>query len=62
VPAINSRELYYAMRRLGKEVVWVNYVNGGHGAGAASNEAGFFDHWERVIGWYEKYFDKNGER
>ncbi len=62
VPAINSRELYYAMRRLGKEVMWVNYVNGGHGAGTASNEADFFDHWERVIGWYEKYFNKNGER
>ncbi|MFO7575286.1 MAG: prolyl oligopeptidase family serine peptidase [Bacteroidales bacterium] len=58
VPAINSRELYYAMRRLGKEVVWVNYVNGGHGAGAASSEGDFFDHWERVIGWYEKYFNK----
>jgi len=33
VPALNTRELYYAMRRLGKEVVWINYVNGGHGAG-----------------------------
>ncbi|MDZ7738008.1 MAG: prolyl oligopeptidase family serine peptidase [Bacteroidales bacterium] len=46
VPALNTRELYYAMRRLDKEVVWVNYVNGGHGAGMASNEADFHDHWE----------------
>lgn len=58
VPATNTRELYYAMRRLGKEVVWVNYVNGGHGAGAASNESDFYDHWSRIIGWYDKYFNK----
>jgi dipeptidyl aminopeptidase/acylaminoacyl peptidase len=24
VPATNTREMYYALRRLGKEVVWVN--------------------------------------
>lgn len=58
VPATNTRELYYAMRRLGKDVVWVNYVNGGHGAGAASNESDFYDHWQRIIGWYDKYFNK----
>ncbi len=58
VPALNTRELYYAMRRLGKEVVWVNYVNGGHGAGMASNEADFHDHWERMIDWYRTHFDK----
>jgi dipeptidyl aminopeptidase/acylaminoacyl peptidase len=58
VPATNTRELYYAMRRLGKEVVWVNYVNGGHGAGAASNESDFYDHWKRIIEWYDKYFNK----
>jgi len=58
VPALNTRELYYAMRRLGKEVVWVNYVNGGHGAGMASNEADFHDHWERMIDWYETHFNK----
>ena len=26
VPATNQREMYYALRRLGKEVVWVNYM------------------------------------
>jgi fermentation-respiration switch protein FrsA (DUF1100 family) len=30
VPASQSREMYYALRRLGKEVEWVRYVNGGH--------------------------------
>ncbi|MDT8401401.1 MAG: prolyl oligopeptidase family serine peptidase [Bacteroidales bacterium] len=58
VPALNTRELYYAMRRLGKEVVWVNYINGGHGAGMASNEADFHDHWRRMIDWYEKHFEE----
>jgi len=59
VPGVNSRELYYAMRRLGKEVVWVNYHNGGHGAGWASDEADYLDQWERIIDWYKKCFEKN---
>lgn len=61
VPALNTRELYYAMRRLGKKVVWVNYVKGGHGAGMASNEADFHDHWKRMINWYSTYFNKEEE-
>jgi dipeptidyl aminopeptidase/acylaminoacyl peptidase len=62
VPATNSRELYYAMRRLGKDVVWVNYMRGGHGAGNASNEADYYDHWERVFAFYEKHFNKEKEK
>ncbi len=58
VPALNTREIYYAMRRLGKKAVWVNYYNGGHGAGAASNEKDFYDHWNRILDWYETYFEK----
>jgi len=58
VPALNTREIYYAMRRLGKKVVWVNYYNGGHGAGAASNESDFYDHWNRILDWYETHFEK----
>ncbi len=58
VPGVNSRELYYAMRRLGKEVMWVNYYNGGHGAGWASNEADYLDQWERIIDWYATHFEK----
>ncbi|SMD46148.1 Dipeptidyl aminopeptidase/acylaminoacyl peptidase [Aquiflexum balticum DSM 16537] len=61
VPGGNSRELYYAMRRLGKDVTWVNYLNGGHGAGAASNESDFHDHWKRVFDFYEKHFNKEKE-
>ena len=57
VPAGNTREMYYALRRLGKEVVWVNYMNAGHGAGRAGSEEDFLDHWDRIIGWYTRHFD-----
>ena len=56
VPATNQREMYYALRRLDKEVVWVHYMNGGHGAGRASTVEDFHDHWNRIIGWYQEHF------
>ena len=52
VPADNTREMYYALRRLGKEVVWVNYMNGGHGGGNAS-PADFLDMHKRMLDWYD---------
>jgi hypothetical protein len=36
----------------------VNYVNAGHGAGRAGNEAEYLDQWKRIIDWYKTYFDK----
>jgi len=54
VPAINTREMYYALRRLGKPVVWVNYVNGGHGV-PNTTEAEFTDFHQRILDWYAKY-------
>ena len=63
VPATNQREMYYALRRLGKEVVWVNYMSGGHGAGRASSAEDFVDHWERMFDWFREYFtERNGGR
>ncbi len=62
VPMASTREFYYALRRLGKECVWVDYVNAGHGAGRASNEAGFLDMWQRIIDWYQVHFDKADEK
>lgn len=59
VPATNQREMYYALRRLGKEVVWVHYMNAGHGAGRAGTEEDFRDHWRRLTDWYAEHF---GER
>jgi dipeptidyl aminopeptidase/acylaminoacyl peptidase len=52
VPADNTREMYYALRRLGKECVWVNYMNGGHGGGTATAED-FLDMQRRMLQWYD---------
>jgi dipeptidyl aminopeptidase/acylaminoacyl peptidase len=63
VPATNQREMYYALRRLGKEVVWVHYTGGGHGAGRASTSEDFVDHWQRMFDWFDEHFaDDEGER
>ncbi len=53
VPAINTREMYYALRRLGKEVEWVNYANGGHGI-PMTNEAEFTHFHDTLVGWYDR--------
>jgi dipeptidyl aminopeptidase/acylaminoacyl peptidase len=51
VPADNTREMYYALRRLDKEVTWVNYMNGGHGGGNATVDD-FLDMQRRIIEFY----------
>ncbi|MBA2303295.1 MAG: S9 family peptidase [Acidobacteria bacterium] len=53
VPASQSREMYYAMRRLGKDVEWVRYVNGGHRPPNSAAES--IDFEERILAWYDKY-------
>ena len=54
VPARNSGEMYYALRRLGKDVVWVNYMNSGHGT-PGTNVEDFTDYHQRILQWYDKY-------
>ncbi|MGQ0646284.1 MAG: prolyl oligopeptidase family serine peptidase [Gemmatimonadaceae bacterium] len=54
VPAGNSREMYYALRRLGKEVVWVNYMNSGHGT-PGTNAEEFIDYHDRLLGFFGKH-------
>jgi dipeptidyl aminopeptidase/acylaminoacyl peptidase len=61
VPAGNTREMYYALRRLGKDVVWVNYMNGGHGIPLTSS-AEFIDFHDRLVQWYDKYLKGDGRR
>ncbi len=56
VPARQSMEMYYAMRRLDKEVVWVRYVNGGHSPPNSVEE--YKDFWDRILGWYGEHFEK----
>ena len=54
VPELNEREMYYALRRLGKTVNWVSYTNGGHGV-PSTTESDFVDYHQRVLDWYAKY-------
>ena len=53
VPASQSREIYYALRRLGRDVEWVRYVNGAHRPPNTVAEA--IDFEMRILGWYDKY-------
>jgi len=54
VPAINTREMYYALRRLGKPVEWVNYTNGGHGI-PMTNANEFTDWHTRLLAFYDRH-------
>jgi dipeptidyl aminopeptidase/acylaminoacyl peptidase len=60
VPASQSREMYYALRRLGKEVEWVRYVNGGHRPPNSAAESLDFEH--RILAWYDKYLKKDQKK
>jgi dipeptidyl aminopeptidase/acylaminoacyl peptidase len=54
VPEINEREMYYALRWLGKTVVWASYTNSGHGT-PGTTESDFIDYNQRILDWYAKY-------
>jgi len=54
VPADNTREMYYALRRLGKDVTWVNYMNGGHGI-PTHTAADFVDYHERLVAFFDRH-------
>jgi dipeptidyl aminopeptidase/acylaminoacyl peptidase len=53
VPASQSREIYYALRRLGKEVEWVRYVNGAHRPPNSAAESVDFE--QRIVAWYDAH-------
>ncbi|HEX6050573.1 MAG TPA: prolyl oligopeptidase family serine peptidase [Gemmatimonadaceae bacterium] len=61
VPANNTREMFYALRRLGKTVEWVNYMNGGHGT-PGTNVEDFTDFHRRMLGWYDKYLKGDAKK
>ena len=54
VPADNTREMYYALRRLGKPVTWVNYMNSGHGTPATTVED-FLDYHARITAFFDRH-------
>ena len=54
VPADNTREMYYALRRLGKPVMWVNYMNSGHGTPGTTVED-FVDYHNRITAFFDRH-------
>ncbi|MDX2030080.1 MAG: prolyl oligopeptidase family serine peptidase [Blastocatellia bacterium] len=60
VPARQAMEMYYALRRLGKEVAWASYTNGGHGM-PTSSIAEVKDYHQRILDWYNEYLKKKPE-
>jgi dipeptidyl aminopeptidase/acylaminoacyl peptidase len=60
VPASQSREMYYALRRLGKEVEWVRYTRGGHRPPNSLEESVDFE--TRILSWYDKYLKKDAKK
>ena len=54
VPAENTREMYYALRRLGKPVTWVNYMNSGHGTPGTTVED-FLDYHSRITAFFDRH-------
>jgi dipeptidyl aminopeptidase/acylaminoacyl peptidase len=57
VPERTTSEMFYALRRLGKRVEWISYVNGGHGMPTATIEE-TIDYHRRILDWYERYLKK----
>ena len=53
VEALQSQEIYYALRRLGKKCVWLRYSYGAHGGPNTVEERA--DMYKRMIEWYDKY-------
>jgi len=54
VPPRQAMEMYYALRRLGKEVAWVSYTNGGHGMPTSTVEE-VKDYHQRILDWYNDH-------
>jgi len=54
VPERTTSEMFYALRRLGKRVEWVSYVNGGHGMPSSTVDE-VVDYHARILGWYDQY-------
>ena len=60
VPARTTLEMYFALRRLGKTVEWVNYVNGGHGM-PRTTELEVRDYHTRILDWYDRFLKDDGK-
>lgn len=54
VPNRQLMEMYYALRRLGKDVTWVSYVHGGHGV-PTTDQAMVRDYYQRILDFYAEH-------
>jgi dipeptidyl aminopeptidase/acylaminoacyl peptidase len=54
VPERTTSEMFYALRRLGREVEWVSYINGGHGMPTSTAEEAI-DYHQRILAWYDRW-------
>jgi len=54
-----TSEMYYALRRLGREVEWVSYIDGGHGM-PRSTRAEAEDYLDRMLEWYARHMPEPG--
>ncbi len=55
-----TSEMYYALRRLGRDVEWVSYIDGGHGMPRSTVEEAI-DYHERILAWYDRYLKTDEE-
>ena len=53
VEALQSQEIYYALRRLGKKCVWLRYRDGAHGGPNTVEERAHM--YRRMVEWYDTY-------
>jgi dipeptidyl aminopeptidase/acylaminoacyl peptidase len=56
VEAVQSQEIFIALRRLGKKCVWLNYRDGAHGGPNTNEERK--DMFGRMLDWYDTYLVK----
>ncbi len=56
VPGNQSREIFYALRRLGKTVEWVHYATGAHRPPNSVTEAVDFE--TRILEWFNTHLKK----
>lgn len=59
VEAVQSQEIFVALRRLGKKCVWLNYRDGAHGGPNTNDERK--DMYRRMLDWYDTYLVRGGK-
>jgi len=59
VEAVQSQEIFTALRRLGKKVVWLRYHDGPHGGPNTNDERK--DMYRRMLAWYDTYLTKDAK-